>query len=131
MNGDEEFIALFAQEAEVRLRRLGQQLLELETDGASPDLIDDIFREAHTLKGAAAVVGLDDVSSVAHALEDLLEGVRRGESEPTGELVDTALAVVDGLNAIVPLVLVGEDCAEEAARVIAMIDAFTDRKSVV
>lgn len=130
MNGDEEFIALFAQEAEVRLRRLGQQLLELETDGASPDLIDDIFREAHTLKGAAGVVGLDDVSSVAHALEDLLEGVRRGESEPTGELVDTALAVVDGLNAIVPLVLVGEDCAEEAARVIAMIDAFTTGEAV-
>ncbi len=124
MSADEEFIALFAQEAEVRLRRLGEQLLELESAGASADLLDDIFREAHTLKGAAAVVGLDDVSSVAHALEDLLEGLRRGESEPTGALVDTALAVVDGLNEIVPLVLVGEDCSDDAVRIIAMLEGF-------
>ena len=54
---EEEFRLLFAQEAEMRLARLGEQLLQLETTGSDRELVASIFREAHTLKGAAAVVG--------------------------------------------------------------------------
>src|SRR5712692_6792707 len=110
---DEEFRRLFAQEAESRLSRLGEQLLELEQAGSTPELVASIFREAHTIKGAAAVVGFADASRVAHALEDLLEGVRAGDYLASPELVDAALAAVDGLTAMVPRLVSGEDCGAE------------------
>ena len=79
---DEEFRRLFAEEASSRLVRLGALLLELESGGAGEDLMAAIFREAHTLKGAAAVVGVDDVVSVAHAMEDLFQQLRDGTRTP-------------------------------------------------
>jgi two-component system chemotaxis sensor kinase CheA len=112
---EEEFRQLFAEEAASRLARLGEQLLQLEKTGSDPELIASIFREAHTLKGAAAVVGIEDASRVAHALEDLLEGVRVGDQAPTSALVDVALAAVDGLTAMIPQLLAGDDCSEQAA----------------
>jgi two-component system chemotaxis sensor kinase CheA len=112
---EEEFRKLFAEEAASRLARLGEQLLQLERSGSDPELIASIFREAHTLKGAAAVVGIEEASRVAHALEDLLEGVRSGDQAPTSELVDVALAAVDGLTALIPRLLAGDDCSEQAA----------------
>jgi two-component system chemotaxis sensor kinase CheA len=73
-----------------------------------------IFREAHTLKGAAAVVGIEEVVVVAHAMEDLLEQLRAGERLATPALIDTVLAAVDGLQEMLPNVLVGQDCMETA-----------------
>ena len=106
---EQEFRDLFAQEAEMRLARLGEQLLALEEAGSDEELIASIFREAHNLKGAAAVVGIDDVSRVAHVLEDLLEQLRSGERLASPELIDALLVSVDGLTEMVPAILAGED----------------------
>ena len=62
-----DFRELFADEAATRLARLSEQLLELEQTDGDADLVASIFREAHTIKGAAAVVGIDEASQVAHA----------------------------------------------------------------
>lgn len=115
--GTTDFRQLFAEEAEGRLARLGRQLLELEVTGNDPELVASVFREAHTLKGAAAVVGFDDVATVAHALEELLEGVRSGAVSPSASLVDIALAGVDSLTGMVPRLLAGEDCSGDAAAI--------------
>ena len=73
------FRAMFAEEAEGRLATLSELLLELERNGEDQELLSSVFREAHTLKGAAAVVGLADVLRVAHAMEEVLERLRRGD----------------------------------------------------
>lgn len=114
-DGGIDFRQLFAEEADSRLVRLGEQLLQLEEHGDDVDLVASIFREAHTVKGAAAVVGIDEASSVAHALEELLEGVRSGDRPVTSDLVDIALAAVDGLSSMIPRLVAGDDCAAEAA----------------
>ena len=106
---EEEFRQLFAQEAEQRLGTLAGQLLALEQAGNDAELVGSIFREAHTLKGAAAVVGLEEVGVVAHAMEDLLEQLRAGERLATPALIDTVLAAVDGLQEMLPDVLAGQD----------------------
>jgi two-component system chemotaxis sensor kinase CheA len=106
---EEEFRVLFAQEAAMRLARLGEQLLALEEAGSDEELIASVFREAHTLKGAAAVVGIDDVSRVAHVMEDVLEQLRSGERLASPELIDALLGGVDGLTEMIPALLAGED----------------------
>ena len=105
------FRAMFAEEAEGRLATLSELLLELERNGEDQDLLSSVFREAHTLKGAAAVVGLADVLRVAHAMEEVLEGLRRGGRAATPTTVDALLGAVDGMREMVPAVLAGADPA--------------------
>jgi len=71
---------------------------------ATPDdqaAIDGILREAHTMKGAAGMVGMMRVSRLAHRLEDLLVELRAGTRRSTPELTDSMLLVVDGLGRLI------------------------------
>jgi two-component system chemotaxis sensor kinase CheA len=103
----QEFQALFAQEAEQRLATLAQLLLQLEHDGGDDALIGSIFREVHTLKGSAAVVGFDGVSRVAHQLESCLDDLRSGRTAVTPDLVDALLTAVDTLSVLIALAVAG------------------------
>ena len=104
-----DFQRLFAAEAEGRLDTLVDELLELEKGGADPERVASLFREAHTIKGGAAVVGMTHVARVAHALEDLLEEVRRDRRGIDATLIDAVLAGVDAIRTLIPLAVAGED----------------------
>jgi two-component system chemotaxis sensor kinase CheA len=97
----EQVRALFAQEAQERLSHLAHLLLELELADSDSIIVDAIFRDLHTLKGSAAIAGLDEVSVSAHALEDLVEDLRAGRRPVTREAVDTLLAGTDQLAAMI------------------------------
>lgn len=99
--GTDQVRALFLQETDARLAHLGKLLLELEQSGHDKALIDSIFRDVHTIKGSAAVAGMDTVSRVAHELEELVDGVRSGRTPPTAALVDDLLAGSDRLAAAI------------------------------
>jgi len=114
------FRVMFAEEAEGRLATLSELLLELERNGGDQELLASVFREAHTLKGAAAVVGLADVLRVAHAMEEVLEGLRRGDAA-TPATVDALLGAVDGMREMVPAVLAGADRGNHADRLVATL----------
>lgn len=122
----EEFRRLFGQEAETRLESLSSHLLQLEEAGSDDELIATVFRDAHNLKGGAAVVGFDDVARVAHAMEDLLEQLRDAAREVTPELIDVLLAATDGLMAIVPAILAGHDRAADADALERRLRRFTN-----
>ena len=126
---EDEFRGLFAMEAEQRLDALASQLLALEETGGDPELVASIFREAHTLKGAAAVVGLDEFSGVAHAMETVLEQLRSGDRLATPVLIDGVLAAVDGLRVMLPAVLAGDDQTEVAAPLIAALAALAEHRT--
>lgn len=111
---DAEFRQLFAEEAEQRLARLSQQVLKLEETGSDEELVASIFRDAHTLKGSAAMVGFDDIARVAHAMEDLLVQLRSGERLATPGLIDELLVAVDGLRTMIPAILDGHDRTADA-----------------
>jgi two-component system chemotaxis sensor kinase CheA len=94
------FRALFAEEADVRLARIRQLMLAMDSGDAAPDALDQLFREVHTLKGSAAVVELDVLSAHAHRLEERLDALR-GASDLPASVVDELLAETDALAALV------------------------------
>jgi two-component system, chemotaxis family, sensor kinase CheA len=94
----------------------GLLALEAEPGNASP--IDGVFREAHTLKGGAGLVGLHHVSQLAHRLEDLLEELRVGSRQATPKLTDSLLKAVDGLGSLIA----GSGSGEEDPAVVGAIE---------
>ena len=71
------FTRQFVDEARERLKALSALMLRLEEQPASAEIIADIFREAHSLKGSAQMLGFVDVSQIAHQLEDLFVAAKR------------------------------------------------------
>ena len=103
VKGLDRLRTLFAQEAEQRLARLGQLVLEMERSdvGALTEVIAEVFREVHTLKGSAAVVGLDGVAVYAHDVESKLSQLRSGSVTPNAPIVDALLVAVDRLESLI------------------------------
>jgi two-component system, chemotaxis family, sensor kinase CheA len=104
------------EEAKGHLERIASGLLTLEAAPDDQAAIDAIFREAHTMKGAAGMVGMMRVSRLAHRLEDLLVELRDKKRRATPELTDAMLLVVDGLGRLIASASGSEqDSSDEAA----------------
>ena len=89
-----EFLDLFRDEADERLRSMVDALLALEGGEGGRAAVDSLFRDAHTIKGGAGMLRLADLHAYAHAVEDVLEGVRATGDFPT-ELAEPLLRAVD------------------------------------
>jgi two-component system chemotaxis sensor kinase CheA len=94
---DPELLEVFREEATERLDRMEEMLLALESGGAPADAIDALFRDAHSIKGSAGMVGIDKAQALAHTIEDQLEGVRQSGDFPK-ELADPLLRATDELR---------------------------------
>jgi two-component system chemotaxis sensor kinase CheA len=113
---EDEFRPLFIEEAKGHLERIASGLLVLEAAPGDQAAIAGILREAHTMKGAAGMVGMMKVSRLAHRLEDLLVELRAGTRRTSPELTDSMLLVVDGLGRLVAGAADGEqDAGDELA----------------
>lgn len=103
---DAEFLralrATFKVEAAEHLQTIGTGLLEMERSAAAPaeqaQLIETVFRAAHSLKGAARAVDFTEIESLCQSLEDLFAAWRRGETLPTPATFDTAHRSVDKMS---------------------------------
>jgi two-component system chemotaxis sensor kinase CheA len=94
------FISKFQEEAQDLLQRLNEGVITLEGDPKNRELIDQMLRDAHTLKGSSRMVGLIEISDVAHWLEDIMVKVRDGQLDYTSKMSDQFF---DALDAIVYL----------------------------
>ena len=99
-----KLLATFAAEADEHLNAISAGLLDLEKTPAvtkQRELIETIFREAHSLKGAARAVDLADVASVCQPLESVLEALKRGDVATSPRLFDVLQQTVSGLERLV------------------------------
>jgi len=93
--------SIFLEGTMDNLNELEQALLKLSSNTDNRDEIDRVFRVMHTIKGSAAMVGIEDVSEFAHKLENEFQHVRAGEAPVTKALVDCSLAARDQLLAMI------------------------------
>jgi two-component system chemotaxis sensor kinase CheA len=99
---DPEVLAAFAEESAMRISSLERGLLALERDPAraSADLLNSVFREAHSVKAGANLLGLRQVEIAAHRLENVLDMLRSGRLAARPEVCQTLLDGVDLLREI-------------------------------
>jgi len=94
-----EDLKVFLEEAEEQVQLLDDDILRLEHDGASEELLHEIFRAAHTLKRSAATIGHTTMAAVGHASETLLDRLRNGDLEVNTEIINALLHSLDVLRA--------------------------------
>lgn len=95
-----ELLVIFRDEAEERIDRMVTTLLAVEQGSPPADSVAALFREAHSIKGGAGMMGLEDVYGIANALEDRLAEARDvGRLDPS--LVEPLLQSVDDLRVAV------------------------------
>lgn len=95
---DPIMLEMFNTEAEERLAALNEEILRLEEDPTDAARLEALMRAAHSLKGAARIIGLQPVVSLAHALEDFFVAAQKGERKIEQTQTDILLAAVDGLS---------------------------------
>ncbi|MCJ7640751.1 MAG: ATP-binding protein, partial [Desulfobacterales bacterium] len=103
----------FKLEAEERLKAFSSSLLRLEEsppDEERKTIVESIYREAHSLKGAARAVGLTDIEAVCQSLESVISALKRGSIATSPEMYDTFYRVIDAVGAALPA-KEGEDIA--------------------
>ncbi len=105
----EKIIAAFVAESEEGLERTEQYLIAAETDPGNTELLDEMFRVAHTIKGNASALEFPELAGFAHVMEDLLEALRKHEIAISQELISLLLNGVDALRALVPAAAEGSD----------------------
>ena len=97
----EAVLASFLVESEEGLDIMEQALVQMESTPSDPELLPNIFRVAHSLKGNATSLGLSDLAGFAHVVEDLLDVFREQQAVPSADLISLLLKAVDELRAMV------------------------------
>jgi len=103
MSCEDELLGEFVVEANEHLADIENQFLSIEESGADidVDLINEVFRGIHSIKGAAGFMGLTKVNDLSHSLENLLNMMRNNELTPTSPMIDTMLQAADALQDLI------------------------------
>ncbi len=96
-----EYTEVFLEESEDQIEELNANLVRLEKDHTDPEIINEIFRAAHSLKSSSAFVGLYNLSDLAHKMENLLQKIREGSVEINTKLVNLLFECFDLIKHVV------------------------------
>ncbi|MCZ7603292.1 MAG: chemotaxis protein CheA [Melioribacteraceae bacterium] len=96
-----EIVDSFLEETKEIFENLNKDLVELEQNSNDLDLLNQIFRAFHTIKGTSGFLGLEKLQTVTHKCEDILNKLRKGEAKLNSDLMDTILLSFDSIQAIV------------------------------
>lgn len=98
---DPELLSGFISEAYEHLESIEVHVLELEQNPDNLDIINNIFRPFHTIKGVSGFLNLKTINTLAHTTENLLDDVRNGIRPMSTEIIDVVLDVGDRLRSMV------------------------------
>jgi two-component system chemotaxis sensor kinase CheA len=119
-----QLVAIFGAEAAERVQAMNRHLLALEADPAEQldEELAGLFREAHSLKGAAGAVGMAQVEAIAHRLESVFQRVRTGDLRLAAAAFDGLYAGVDAIGALVTAAIQGRQAEVDPNAVIEALE---------
>ncbi len=96
-----QYLDMFIEESREHLQAINENLLVLENDPANVNTVHEIFRSAHTLKGMSATMGFEDMASLTHEMENVLDQVRNQKMSVNPGMMDILFQCVDLLEGMV------------------------------
>ncbi len=96
-----QYMDMFLDESHEHLQSLNDGLLVLEENSEDISVVNEIFRNAHTLKGMSATMGFNKIAELTHEMEDVLDLIRKEQIKLTEDIVDTLFKCLDSLEQMV------------------------------
>jgi len=124
-----DLLAVFLEEAEEQLQRLDDGFLSLEKDPGNQEILKEVFRAAHTLKGSSATMGYTEIAELTHAMENLLDFLRSGSALVTLEGVNLLLGGTDVLRALIGQVSRGEPLEADTEELVSGLRRVSEEAS--
>ncbi|HKL41048.1 MAG TPA: chemotaxis protein CheA [Clostridia bacterium] len=105
-----QYLEIFIDESKEHLQEMNQILLDLEKQPDNLELLDAIFRIAHTIKGMAGTMGYTKITNLTHKMENVMHEIRSGDVDVKEEIVDILFECFDALEEYVEnLIMTGEE----------------------
>lgn len=108
---DPEVMKVFILETKEHLDVIEPNLLKLEKEPENPEVINDIFRSMHSIKGASSFLGFCKMTDVSHKLESVLDKLRKGKANTSPEIIDLILEGKDVIGELLSDLEAGGDRA--------------------
>ena len=103
-----QYMDMFLDESKEHLQSLNDGLLGLEDNAEDLSILNEIFRNAHTLKGMSATMGYNKIAELTHEMEDVLDMLRKEQLKVTEDIIDTLFKCLDSLEQMIDNVANGD-----------------------
>ena len=126
-----QYMEMFLDESREHLQSLNDGLLSLENDPEDLSVLNEIFRNAHTLKGMSATMGYTKTAELTHDMENLLDMLRKEQLKVSSEIIDVIFKCVDSLQEMVENIGNGEsEDLVDVSDLVRMVNAIAKGESV-
>lgn len=115
------YLSMFIDESNDHLQALNENLLQLENAPEDLSIVQTIFRSAHTLKGMSATMGFEDLASLTHEMENVLDLVRNNKLKMDEFIFDTLFKGLDALEAMVQDIVGGGSGKADVTTIVAAL----------
>jgi two-component system chemotaxis sensor kinase CheA len=127
-----QYLEIFIEESQEHLQSLNQSLLGLETNPKDMQILNEIFRVAHTIKGMAGTMGYTKMTNLTHQMENVLDDIRNGKIEVNTFIVDVLFECLDFLeNAVNSVASHGNEGNAAADDIIVKLNTILNGKTLV
>src|SRR5512145_298689 len=113
----DDIVSGFIEEVKELLLQLEDDLITLENNPGNPEIVNNIFRVMHTLKGSAGMVGFKNIQDLTHGFESTYEQIREGKLRVDSDIIDITLKAKD----LILVMLAGEADDSAAERLIQLL----------
>lgn len=119
-----QYLSMFIDEANDHLQALNENMLELENNPDDIGIVQIIFRSAHTLKGMSATMGFEDLASLTHQMENVLDMIRNHQLKMDEFIFDTLFRSLDSLEAMVADITQGGEGKADVTQILAALKSI-------
>ncbi|WP_416297308.1 chemotaxis protein CheW [Paenibacillus illinoisensis] len=119
-----QYLSMFIDESNDHLQSLNDNMLQLEGNPEDLGIVQVIFRSAHTLKGMAATMGFEDLASLTHKMENVLDLVRNEKLKMQDYIFDTLFKSLDALESMVQDITSGGEGKADVSAIVASLQAI-------
>lgn len=119
-----QYLDMFIEESKEHLQAINANLLLLESDPGNIGHVKEIFRSAHTLKGMSATMGFEDMASLTHEAENVLDLIRNQKLTITSDIMDAIFQSVDLIEGMVIDITEGGDGSADVSTIVKKLRAI-------
>ncbi|MCU9612084.1 chemotaxis protein CheA [Caldibacillus lycopersici] len=128
--GMDHYLEVFIAESREHIQTCNENLLQLEMNPENMEIVNEIFRSAHTLKGMSATMGFDDMTKLTHQMENVLDGIKNKKYPFSSNLLDIIFDAIDLIEKMVDSIATGNDGKIDVSAIVEKLRGVENQGSI-